>query len=90
MAGGTRHLTITICECCWGARQSHVPHTEAMATVISAQRTELVTIPCWSLHRAACHWPESTSWGPRSLVSEQHVEERTARDHTDGAQPFWT
>lgn len=52
MAGGTRHLTITICECCWGDRQSHVPHTEAMATVISAQRTELVTIPFWSYCRA--------------------------------------
>lgn len=43
-----------------------------------------------SLHRAAWHWPESRSWGPRSLVSEQHVEERTAHDPRDCAQPFWT
>lgn len=26
MAGGTRHLTITICECCWAARQSCAPY----------------------------------------------------------------
>ena len=52
LAGGTCPLTIIVCECCWGDRQSRVPHTEAAATVISAQRTELLTMPFWSYCRA--------------------------------------
>ena len=48
-----------------GRPVSHVPHTEAMAMVISTQRTELATIPFWSYCRAEVmsKRAERSPWG---------------------------